>query len=91
MSDMMRVIREKIERIDNGEYQIDNFPGSTTVTYAVGFALDRYDEIGSEREAQNAFDWLDREQIEIVQAIRSERGLRPLQYRQRHHRHGFGY
>ena len=90
MSDMMRIVREKIDGIDSGEYRIDNFPGSTTVTYTVGFALDRFDEIGSEREAQDAFDWLDREQIEIVQSIRSERGLRCLEYRQRHHRNGYG-
>lgn len=90
MSDMMRIVREKIDRIDSGEYLIGDFSGSTTVTYAVGFALDRFDEIGSEREAQDAFDWLDREQIEIVQAIRAERCLPPIQYRQSHHRHGFG-
>lgn len=91
MSDMMRIVREKIDGIDSGKYQITSFPGSTTVTYTVGFALDRFAEIGSERSAQDAFDWLDREQIEIVQTIRAERGLRSLQYRQQHHRNGFGY
>jgi hypothetical protein len=90
MSDMMRIVREKIDGIDSGEYQINSFPGSTTVMYTVGFALDRFDEIGSERTAEDAFDWLDREQIEIVKAIREERGLLPIQYRQSHQRHDFG-
>jgi hypothetical protein len=91
MSDMMGIVREKIDGINNGKYQINSFPGSTTIRYTVGFALDRFDEIGSERTAQDAFDWLDRGQIEIVQTIRAERGLRSLQYRQQHHRHGYGY
>ncbi|MBN9981869.1 MULTISPECIES: hypothetical protein [Rhizobium] len=90
MSDMMRIVREKIDGIDSGKYQIDRFPGSTTIRYTVGFALDRFDEIGSERTAQDAFDWLDRGQIRVVEVIRAERGLHSLQYRQSHHRHGYG-
>ena len=90
MSEMMRIVREKIEGIDSGKYRIDGFPGSTTVTYTVGFALDQFEKIGSERTAQDAFDSLDREQIEIVQSIRGERCLPPIQYRQNHDRHSFG-
>lgn len=92
-SHMLRMVREKIAEIEAGEYGLryDEIPGSPTITYTVGFALDRFEEMGSTRSAQGAFDTLDAEQIRVCQIIRSERGLPPLQYRQSHHLHGFGY
>lgn len=92
-SDMLRMVRLKIAGIEAGEYRLryDEIPGSTTITYTVGFALDRFEEMGSSRSTQGAFDTLDAEQIRVCQIIRKERGLPPLQYRQSHHLHGFGY
>jgi hypothetical protein len=91
MSDMMRMVREKIDGIESGEYTINDFPGSTTICYTIGFALDRFGEIGSSLTAQDAFDWLDRGQISVVHRIREHRGLPRLQLRQRHHRNCYGY
>lgn len=84
LAQMQRVVREKIAGIESGEYGIrfDEIPGSTTITYTVGFALDRFNEMGCERSAQAAFDTLDDVQIRVCKIIRQERGLPPLQYRQ---------
>lgn len=92
-SPMLRMVNEKIAEIGDGKYRLryDEIPGSTTITYTVAFALDRFDELGSSRSAQDAFDTLDAEQIRVCQIIRKERGLPPLQYRQSHHLNGFGY
>lgn len=92
-SHMLRMVREKIAEIEAGEYGLryDEIPGSTTITYTVGFALDCFEEMGSSRSTQGAFDTLDAEQIRVCQIIRRERGLPPLPYRQSHHLHGFGY
>ena len=92
-SHMLRMIREKIAEIEAGRYllRFDEIPGSTTITYTVGFALNRFEEMGSTRSTHAAFDTLDAEQIRVCQIIRRERGLPPLQYRQSHHLHGFGY
>lgn len=81
---MLRMVREKIAAIESGEHglRFDEIPGSTTITYTVGFALDRFYEMGSERSAQAAFDTLDDVQIRVCEIIRQERGLPPLQYRQ---------
>lgn len=90
---MLRMVREKIAEIEAGRYPLrfDEIPGSTTITYTVGFALNRFEEMGSSRSTQGAFDTLDAEQIRVCQIIRKERGLPTLQYRQSHHLNDFGY
>ena len=90
---MLRVVREKIADIDAGRYGLryDQIPGSSTITYTIGFALGRFQEMGSSLSPQQAFDMLDAEQITACQIIRCERGLPPLQYRQSHHRNDFGF
>lgn len=90
---MLRVVREKIADIDAGRYgpRYDQIPGTSTITYTIGFALDRFQEMGSSLSPQQAFDVLDAEQINACQIIRYERGLPPLQYRQSHHRNDFGF
>lgn len=92
-SHMLCTVSEKIAEIEAGEYVLryDEMPGSATTTYNVGFALNRFEKVGSARSTQDAFDALDAEKVHVCQVIRRERGLPPIQCGQSHDRHCLGY